>query len=99
MPPSWLIAPEAFVSDERSVPRRRATNFQALAFVVYGMDELNEALESLMAVRGIEQIARGIAKSPDQSEVALLYAKDVIDAIERFVTYLTITSRTSVTLN
>ena len=63
------------------------------------MKNIDQALETLMAVRGIEQVARDLAKSQDQAETAVRYAKDVIDAIERFVKYLTITSRTSVTPN
>jgi hypothetical protein len=61
--------------------------------------ELDHALESLMAVRGIEQIARDLAKSQDQADVAAGYARDVIESIDRLVTYLALTSRSSVTLN
>jgi phosphate uptake regulator len=63
------------------------------------MHDIDEALESLLAVRNIERIARDLAKMPDQADVAVRYARDVIDAIERFVTYLSITSRTSITPN
>jgi hypothetical protein len=63
------------------------------------MKDIDQALESLLAIRGIEQIARDMAKTPDQADVAIRYAKDVVEAIERFVTYLSLTSRTSITQN
>jgi hypothetical protein len=63
------------------------------------MEDIHQALESLLAVKGIERIARDLSKTPDQADVAVRYAKDVIEAIERFVTYLSLTSRTSITQN
>ena len=61
--------------------------------------DIDQALQSLLAIRGIEKIARDLSKAPDQADVAVRYAKDVVDAIERFVTYLSITSRSSITPN
>jgi hypothetical protein len=61
--------------------------------------DIDQALETLLAIRGVEKLARDLTKTPEQAEVAMGYAQDVIEAIERLVTYLSITSRASVTPN
>lgn len=52
------------------------------------MRGIEDAVETLLAVRGIEQIARELAGSEEEIEIAVHHAREVIDSIERFVTYL-----------
>jgi hypothetical protein len=80
-------------------PKILRPNLFGSSNVYTGMDDLDQAVVSLLAVRGIERMARDLAKTPDQADIAVRYAKDVIDAIERFVNYMVITSRTSITPN